>query len=272
MLRMWVDEFIKQQVLRRREEEEKEPEETEPVSPPVSPPTSVKDIADAIEMTTALKKQPVVITTPTAVTKPAVPITRSVTMTSAATTAQPQTTVIVTVATAPPPKSDTANGSGKWVDPEALTFAEMEQQAILRQKQVAADALTAMQQAATTTAAPRAVVLPQRAGTAAPQLLLSLTPIVPATAAGGATSQMIPVAIAPANGQTVAITPLAIASQPNSSGLVAGGQFLSIAPQAAVASLVDASGRPAISGGLQTVTVSTPSGQISLTKVPVVAT
>ena len=116
----------------------------------------------------------------------------------------------------------------------------------------------------------RAVVLPHRAGggssSSNQQLVLSLMPIVPNAAAGGATGQLVTFTpkseSVSLSQQTVAITPLAVTTQ--AGGMA--GQFVNLAPKA-VASLVDAAGRPAISGGLQTVTVSTPSGQISLTKV-----
>jgi hypothetical protein len=174
---------------------------------------------------------------------------------------------------------------------ETLTFSEMERRAILRQKESAALSARKM------TAAPRNVVLPER------QLLLSLTPIVSAGAASG--GQFVNVL---RNGssdkgqqQPIAITPLSMSAAPptvkavSSSGqlldggdmLTSGGHLLSSSrlfnsgqlvsssgqllsagpPRALVSSLVDSAGRPTISGALQTVTVSTPSGQISLTKV-----
>jgi hypothetical protein len=167
---------------------------------------------------------------------------------------------------------------------ETLTFSEMERRAILRQKESAALSARKM------TAAPRNVVLPER------QLLLSLTPIVPAGAASS--GQFVNVL---RNGssdkgqqQPIAITPLSMsaAAPPtvkavsssgqllnggdmltsgghllSSSRLFNSGQLVSAGPRALVSSLVDSAGRPTISGALQTVTVSTPSGQISLTKV-----
>jgi hypothetical protein len=166
---------------------------------------------------------------------------------------------------------------------ETLTFSEMERRAILRQKESAALSARKM------TAAPRNVVLPER------QLLLSLTPIVPAGAASG--GQFVNVL---KNGssdggqnQPVTITPLSMSTAPptvkaasssgqllnggdmltsgghllSSSRLFNSGQLVSPGPRALVSSLVDSAGRPTISGALQTVTVSTPSGQISLTKV-----
>jgi hypothetical protein len=184
------------------------------------------------------------------------------------------------------------NSSQKKIgnESETLTFSEMERRAILRQKESAALSARKM------TAAPRNVVLPER------QLLLSLTPIVPAGAASS--GQFVNVV---RNGssdegqhQSIAITPLSMSAAPptvkavsssgqllnggdmltsgghllsssrlfNSGQLVSSsGQLLSAGPRALVSSLVDSAGRPTISGALQTVTVSTPSGQISLTKV-----
>jgi hypothetical protein len=167
---------------------------------------------------------------------------------------------------------------------ETLTFSEMERRAILRQKESAALSARKM------TAAPRNVVLPER------QLLLSLTPIVPAGAASGGQfvnvlrngtsdkGQQVPIAITPLSMSTAPPTVKAVSSSSgqllnggdmltsgghllSSSRLFNSGQLVSAGPRALVSSLVDSAGRPAISGALQTVTVSTPSGQISLTKV-----
>jgi len=290
MLKMWVDEFIRQQQ-----------QQLSPL-PQLSPPSQ---LSSTLATTVNLKVLEDEIAPDPEHSKASIP---------SALAAQEKSSpvILANISQAPPTAtmvhtSSTSNAVSQLVaemarnssqkkiggnESETLTFSEMERRAILRQKESAALSARKM------TAAPRNVVLPER------QLLLSLTPIVPAGAASG--GQFVNVL---KNGssdkgqqQPIAITPLSMSTAPptvkavsSSSGqllnggdmLTSGGHLLSSSrlfnsgqlvsssgqllsagpPRALVSSLVDSAGRPTISGALQTVTVSTPSGQISLTKV-----
>jgi hypothetical protein len=280
MLKMWVDEFIRQQ------QQQLSP------TPQLSPPSQ---LSPSLATTVNLKVLEDEIAPDPEHSKASIPF-------ALASQEKSSPVILANISQAPPTATMVHTSSSNAVsqlvaemarnssqkkiggnESETLTFSEMERRAILRQKESAALSARKM------TAAPRNVVLPER------QLLLSLTPIVPAGAASG--GQFVNVArngsIDGGKQQPIAITPLSMSAAPptvkavSSSGqllnggdmLTSGGhllsssrlfnssQLVSAGPRALVSSLVDSAGRPAISGALQTVTVSTPSGQISLTKV-----
>jgi hypothetical protein len=268
MLRMWVDEFIRQQqgqkstvlpspTLKVLDELKADKQASKPSHSPSPPPK-----------TAALLSQPrtTVVTTTMTTSKTAPPPPAAPPKTTVYFTINPSGPVVVAAAPKPPAAATVLAAASEPTEEvgETLTFAEMEKRAILRQQQAA----LAERKAA---APPRAVLLPERdSNTIAPRQFI----LMPVVSVGdiGSSNQFVSIAPKGFGGSTgtrhqqqnVVITSLAPLPAASESAARPGTE--SMAPKA-VSSLVDSKGRPAISGPLQTVTVSTPSGQISLTKV-----